>query len=126
MQKMGVVARIVMGLIFVIFGLNGFFNFLPFQPQLPEPAVKFVTALMETGYMFPLIKGTEVVAGICLVLGLFVPLALIALAPIIVNIFLYHYFLAPEGLAMAIVLVVLAFFLGHVYRKSFLSVLKPK
>ena len=88
-------ARIFLGLIFFVFGLNGFLQFMP-QPPQPEAAGAFIGALAATGYMFPLIKGTEVVAGLLLLSGRFVPLALTLLAPIIVNIALFHTVLAPN------------------------------
>jgi uncharacterized membrane protein YphA (DoxX/SURF4 family) len=124
-NKLKPAARIILGLIFVVFGLNGFFNFIPVPPP-PEAGAKFLGALFETGYMFPMIKGIEVIAGLLLLSNLFVPLALLLLAPIIVNIFMYHLMLAPAGLALPLVVVALALFLGHQYRAEYRSVLKMK
>ena len=76
------IARTLLGLVFVVFGLNFFFHFLPMPPMEGAPAA-FMGALFATGYMFPLIKGTEVVAGAMLLGNRFVPLALTLLAPII-------------------------------------------
>lgn len=89
-------ARLALGSIFLVFGLNGFFHFIP-QPAEPPPAaaLAFAGALFQTGYMFPLIKGTEVLASLFLLSGRFVPLALTLLAPIVVNIVAFHVFLAP-------------------------------
>src|SRR5882762_582358 len=78
-------ARILLGFIFLIFGLNGFLNFLPQSGNIPEAALAFAGALMKTGYMFPLIKGTEVIVGVLLLSNRFVPLALALVAPIVVN-----------------------------------------
>src|SRR5512135_3428138 len=71
------IARILMGLMFFVFGLNGFLNFIP-QPKtpLPEGAVAFAMALMKTGYMMPLVTGTQLLVGVLLLLNRFVPLAL--------------------------------------------------
>ena len=85
---------------FFVFGLNGFFNFIPMPPP-PEPALKFLVALIGTGYLFPLIKGIEVLCGLALLSGLFVPLTLVVLAPIVVNIFLFHTILAHVGAPLA-------------------------
>src|SRR3954462_1793472 len=76
------IGRVLMGLMFFVFGLNGFFNFIP-QPKdpVPEKAMAFAGALMATGYMFKLIKGTEVLVGILLLANRFVPLALAFIAP---------------------------------------------
>lgn len=124
-QKITLGARLLFGIIFLIFGLNGFFNFIPVPPP-PEAGMKFLGALAETGYMFPVIKGLEVLVGVALLAGLFVPLALVVIAPIVVNIFLYHVLLAPEGAALAVVLIVLNIFLGWSYRSSYSALLKAK
>jgi uncharacterized membrane protein YphA (DoxX/SURF4 family) len=88
------VARILLGLVFLVFGLNYFVPFLP-TPPMEGPAAAFAGALFATGYMFPLIKGIEVLAGALLLAGRFVPLALLLLAPIVVNIAAFHVFLTP-------------------------------
>ena len=122
MQKAVLGARIVLGLIFTVFGLNGFFHFLPL-PELSEEAGAFMGALAATGYMFPLIKLTEVVGGVMLLAGRFVPLGLTLLAPVVVNILLFHLVLDPAGMIMTVVLVVLQIFLAWAYRGSFTGVL---
>jgi uncharacterized membrane protein YphA (DoxX/SURF4 family) len=96
MKKVAIVARILLGLIFFVFGLNGFLNFIPLPPA-PEPAQKFLMALAETGYMFPLIKTIEVITGLFILINFQVPFALLLLAPIAINIFLFHLFL--EGVS---------------------------
>ncbi|MBY0472605.1 DoxX family membrane protein [bacterium] len=110
---MPMIARILFGLIFFVFGLNGFLQFMPTPPP-PEAAASFFGAMMQTGYFFPLLKATEIICGILLLSGSFVPLALVVLAPIILQIFFFHLFLAPSGLAMAVILgaieIYLAFF----------------
>ncbi|AKT40515.1 hypothetical protein [Chondromyces crocatus] len=118
-------ARILLGLIFFVFGLNGFLNFLPPQPPPPEAAGAFLGGLASAGYMFPLIKGTEVLAGLALLGNRFVPLALTLLAPVIVNIAAFHVFLAP-GYAMVVALLGLELFLAWSYRDSFRGVLAAK
>ena len=101
MKKAPLIARILLGLIFFVFGLNGFLNFIP-TPPMPERVAAFMSGLMASGYFFPFLKGTEVVCGLLLLSGAFVPLALVVLAPIIINIFMFHAFLAPSGLPLAI------------------------
>jgi hypothetical protein len=117
-------ARILMGLLFFVFGLNGFLNFIP-QPKtpLPDGAVAFAGALMKTGYLFPLIMGTQLLVGALLLSNRFVPLALALIAPIIINILAFHAFLAPSGLALAIVVLALELYLTWEYRKAFLPML---
>lgn len=118
-------ARILLGLIFFVFGLNGFLGFIP-QPPLTGAPGDFVGALVATGYMFPLIKGTEVVAGALLLSNRFVALALVLLAPVIVNIALFHFVLAPDALAMTFVILGLELSLAWAYRDAFRGVLAAK
>ncbi len=127
-QKAALASRLLLGLIFFVFGLNGFLNFMPPPPGMPEAALKFAGALAETGYMFPMIKGTEVIGGLLLLSGFFVPLALTILAPVIINIFAFHLFLAPSGLALPIVIVALEIFTAWSYCETFKPMLsrKPK
>ena len=112
MSKAPLIARILLGLIFFVFGLNGFLNFIPVPAEIPEPQMQFMTGLMATKYFFPFLKGTEVVCGALLLLGMYVPLALIVLAPIVLNIFFVHVFMSPEGLPMAIFIGLLQIYLS--------------
>jgi len=114
------IARILLGLVFFVFGLDGFFHFIP-QPTEPpsEPALSFAMGLLKSGYMFPLIKGTEVAVGALLLSNRFVALALVVIAPVIVNIFAFHAFLAPSGIVIAGALVVLAAYLAWVHRGAY-------
>jgi uncharacterized membrane protein YphA (DoxX/SURF4 family) len=89
-----IVVRTLLGLIFFVFGLNGFLHFIP-NPPPPPPAAQFFGALFATGYMIPLIFTAQVVGGALLLVGVAVPFALVILAPVIVNILLFHLFLAP-------------------------------
>lgn len=118
------VARTLLGLLFLVFGLNGFLHFMP-MPPAPARAGEFLGALAATGYMFPLIKGTEVVAGALLLSGRLVPLALVLLAPVIVNIVAYHLALAPGGYGLLALIVGLEAYLAWAYRDSFAGVLNP-
>jgi hypothetical protein len=114
----------LLGLLFFVFGLNGFFEFIP-RPSTPPPpgAMTFVGALLSSGYMFPLIKGTEVVAGVALLSNRFVPLALTVLAPIVLNILLFHTILAPSGAVMAFAILGLELYLAWVHRERFAPML---
>ncbi|HMJ51189.1 MAG TPA: DoxX family protein [Polyangiaceae bacterium] len=112
-------SRVLLGCIFLVFGLNGFLNFLPQPANVPEGALAFGGALFKTGYMFPLIKGTEIVVGALLLSNRFVPLALALVAPIVVNIFAFHAFLAPAGVGLAAVIVALEAYLAWTYRDAY-------
>ena len=124
-QKASHAPRILLGLGFAVFGLNGFLQFMP-QPPVPEAAGAFLGGLAATGYMFPLIKGTEVVAGLMLLSNRFVPFALTLLAPILVNIVLFHVVLAPAGTVMALVFVALEVFVAWTHRDAFRGVLAAR
>ena len=114
-------ARVVLGGIFFVFGLNGFLQFLS-SPPIPPRALAFIAALGATGYMFPIIKGTEVIAGALLLSNRYVPLALTLLAPIIVNITLFHTILAPS-LPLTLLILAAEIFLAWSYRKAFAPML---
>ncbi|RMG46396.1 MAG: DoxX family protein [Acidobacteria bacterium] len=119
-------ARVLLGLIFFVFGLNGFLHFLP-MPELAGPARSMMEALAGTGYFFPVLKLVETISGAALLADLFVPLALVLLAPVVVQIALFHLFLDPAGLPLAAVIVVLEAYLGFgVYRERFAGVLRPR
>ena len=114
------IARYLLGLPMLVFGLNGFFNFIP-QPEtpLPERAVAFAGALMNSGYMMPLIGLTQLVVGVLLVVNRCVPLALVLFAPFIVNAVAFHVFLEPSGLPAAGVFLALELYLAWHYRAAF-------
>lgn len=122
-------ARLLLGLVFAVFGLNGFVNFIP-PPAKPMPAgaAAFLTALFATGYMIRLVAGTQLVAGVLLLANRFVPLALLLLAPVIVNIVAFHLFLAPDGLPLAAIVLVFEVALMWTVRAAYrplLSVRSP-
>ena len=113
-------ARVLLGLVFFVFGLDGFLHFIPQPTEMPaEPALSFAMGLMKSGYMFPLIKGTEVVVGALLLANRFVPLALVIIAPVIINIFAFHAFLVPSGVVLASALVVVASYLAWIHRSAY-------
>ena len=118
------IARILMGLPLIVFGLNGFFNFIP-PPTTPLPAkaAAFAGALANTGYMMQLIGATQLIVGLLLVLNRFVPLALALFAPFIVNSIAFHSFLEHSGLPMATVFLVLEVYLAWVYRNAYRPIL---
>ncbi len=111
MKKVALVLRCLLGLVFVGSGVSFFFTT---PPPLEGNMATFFAGMAATGYFFTLLKVTEIVCGLLLLSGRFVPLALVVLAPVILNIFLVHAFLEPSGLPIALALgaieIYLAFF----------------
>ncbi len=117
--------RILLGLMFLVFGLNGFFNFMPPPKDMPEHIGAVLGTLTTAGYM-KVVCGTMVLVGALLLLNLFVPLALALLAPIIVGIITFHVFVAPSTIAPAIVVTVMELYLALAYRHAFYPMLRVK
>jgi len=118
MRIVTLIARLLLGLIFVVFGLNGFLNFLNMGPMPAGLAGQFIGALVLSHY-FWVIAGLQVVGGALLLVNRYVPLGLVLLGPVIVNILLYHIFLNPSGLLMAIVVTVLWGIVFYSHRQYF-------
>jgi len=117
-------ARLLLGLIFTVFGLNGFLHFIPIPPA-EGAAGSFMGGLAASGYFFPLLAGTQVAVGLALLTNIFAALALVVLAPITVHIVAYHT-LAPDGMAMALLIVVLQGVVAWNLRAAFSPLLKAK
>jgi len=113
-----VILRSLLGLVFIVFGSNKLLHFIPNPPE-PPAAMDFFVALFKTGYFIPLLATTEMLSGLLLLTGMMVPFALVLLAPVIVNIFMFHFFLAPGGLPLALVVVVLEVALAWMHRDTF-------
>lgn len=125
MKYVIILARVLLGLLFLVFGLNGFFHFMGPMPEMQGQAGAFITALASSGYIY-VIAFLQVVGGLCLLLGArFVPLGLTLLGPVIVNIVLFHLFLEPSGLPMAIGISAFALFLLWIYRFKFPAIFQP-
>jgi len=119
-----IVARVLLGLVFVVFGSNIFLHFIPMPPLPATLAGDFSKALMQSHYIY-VVGLLQVIGGLLLLIGRYVPLGLTLLGPVIVNILLFHIFLDPSGLPMAIVVAVLALFLLWRHRTNFAGLLKP-
>ena len=119
-----IIVRVLLGLMFAVFGSNAFLHFIP-MPPMQGDAGAFIGALANSGYIY-VIALLQVVGGLLLLLGgRFVSLGLTLLGPVIVNIVLYHIFLDTQGLPMAICISVFALFLLWVYRFKFPAIFQP-
>ena|SRR5256885_9050574 len=106
MKIVVLIARLLLGLIFVVFGLNGFLNFLNMGPMPTGLAGQFIAALFVSHYLW-LVAAIQIVGGALLLVNRFVPLALVLLGPVIFNIICYHVFLNPSGAQLAVVVTIL-------------------
>ena len=115
--------RWLLGILFIAHGLNGFVNYMPqAATPIPERALAFVAALTIAGYVFPLVNAIEIAAGVLLLANRFVPLALVALAPIVVNIVAFYVVLgglAPAGTLLAVLVLGLEGYLVWTHREVF-------
>jgi len=122
------IVRLLFGACWLFFGLNGFFHFYMPEPKTPPPApaAALFQGFVGSGYMLQFISGTQAAVGVLLLSGLFVPLALTVIAPVIVNILAFHLYANRENLEIALVVVALELFLAFAYRKAFAGVLAPR
>src|SRR3954463_16645548 len=105
------IARILLGLIFVVFGLNFFFHFIPMaQPVMSDKAQAFSGGLFGSGYFFQYMKVIEIASGFFLLINRYTALFVLVLLPISLNIFLFHAILAPAGLPIGLAVIVLQAF----------------
>jgi putative oxidoreductase len=114
MKIAALIARFLLGLIFLVFGLNGFLHFIPAPPPPPGPAGQFSGALLASHY-FLVVSALQVAGGLLLLVNRYVPLALVLLGPVIVNILCFHLLMYRTGLPMAILVAILwgILFLRH-------------
>ncbi len=119
------IARILLGLLFAVFGLNGFLHFIPQQSPPTGLAGQYVAALFVSHYLVVVFL-LELIGGLLLLANRFVPLALVLLGPVVVNILLFHVCLAPKGLPMALFATVLWFVIFAGVRSAFAGVFAQK
>lgn len=123
MKVVTIIARVLLGLIFLVFGSNAFLHFIP-MPPMSGHAKDFIGAMHATGYL-QVIAALQVIGGALILLGRYVPLGLTLLGPIIVNIDLYHIFMDRSGLPMAFLVSALSLFLLWRYRDAFAALVRP-
>ncbi len=123
MKIAAIIVRILLGLGFVVFGSNIFLHFMPAPPPPATLAGDFSKALMQSHYIY-VVGLLQVIGGLLLLIGRYVPLGLTLLGPVIVNILLFHVFLDPSGLPLAIIVAILALFLLWRYRTNFAGLVR--
>ena len=123
MRTVSAVARYLAGVIFLVFGLNGFLHFIPFPPP-SGVAGQFMAALFVSHYL-TVIFGVQVIGAVLLLANRYAPLALAVLAPVIVNILCFHALMAPSGLPLALFVAVLWALIFVDVRPAFTGLFQP-
>lgn len=119
MKAATLICRIILGLIYLVFGLDYYLHFIPYQPNHTGAAAEFKNGLMAAGYLYPMMKSIQIVGGISLLINRYAPFSAVALFPISVNVFLFHTILVPSGWFMGVLLIVPNIFLGYAWRKYY-------
>ncbi|MCW3051376.1 MAG: hypothetical protein JWN14_546 [Chthonomonadales bacterium] len=114
------ITRNLLGLLFLVFGLNGFLHFLP-MPMPTGLAGQYFTVLSASHYMVPVFL-LQIVGGALLLANRYVPIALVLLGPVIVNILMYHALMAPQGLPLAVIVTALFLFVFYSVRQAFTGI----
>lgn len=109
----------LLGLLYLVFGLDYFFHFIPYQPMHTGAAADLKTGLMGTGYIYPMMKTMQVLGGLLLMVNRYAPFSAVMLFPISLNVFLFHTVLVPSGWLMGVFLLLPNLFLGYAYRKYY-------
>ncbi len=119
------IVRVLLGLAFLLFGLNGFLNFMPAPKDMPQDIMSVMSALMNAGYL-KVVSGTEVLVALMLLTNRFVPLALTLLAPILVGILTFHIAMQPATIGPGIVVTMMELYLAWAYRGAFRTMLAAR
>jgi len=119
MKNATLIIRIILGIIYLVFGLDYFLHFIPYQPMHTGKAAALKDGLMGTGYIYPMMKSIQIIGGISLLINRYAPFFAVVLFPISLNVFLFHTILVPSGLLMGVFLLVPNLFLGYAYRQYY-------
>ncbi len=125
MRIVSMVARILLGVMFTVFGLNGFLHFIPSPAFPPGYLHDFFTALVGSGF-YIMVFGVQLICGILLLIDLYVPLAIVALAAVLVNILTFHATMNPQGFPTAILATILWFLTAWPIRAQFAPIFARK
>ncbi|ASU36731.1 hypothetical protein [Mucilaginibacter xinganensis] len=127
MKTTVLIFRMLLGFLYVVFGLDYFLHFIPYQPLHTGAAGAFIAGLKGTGYFYPMLKVIQIIGGLALMINRYAPFFAVVLFPISLNVLLFHTFLVPSGWLMGVTLMVPNLFLGYAYRKYYsgMFVAKP-
>lgn len=119
MKRTVIIMRILLGLLYLVFGLDYFLHFIPYQPEHTGAAAALKEGLIGTGYIYPMMKTMQVLGGLSLMIDRYAPFSAVVLFPISLNVFLFHTILVPSGWLMGVFLLVPNIFLGYAYREYY-------
>jgi putative oxidoreductase len=125
MKIAATIARLLLGLIFLVFGLNDFLHFIPMGTMPPRPAGQFAGLLMSTHYMNA-VGLVMVVSGALLLVNRYVPLGLVLLGPVLVNILLFHVLMQPKGVALGVLATILWILVAIRVRSAFYGLFQQR
>jgi hypothetical protein len=125
MKIAATIARYLLGVLFTVFGLNMFFNFIPAPPPPPGYAGQFSAVMMATHYMYA-VGSVMVVSGLLFLANLYVPLALVLLAPVLYNILIFHIVMNPSGIGMGLFATLLWLLVAWYHREAFAGILQKR
>ena len=118
--------RSLLGFIYLVFGLDYFFHFIPYQPLHTGKPGALVAGLKGTGYIYPMMKTIQIAGGLSLLFNRYAPFFAVVLFPISLNVLLFHTILVPSGWLMGVTLMVPNLFLGYAYRKYYQGLFTAK
>src|ERR1700755_1795183 len=116
MKTTALVSRLLLGFLYLVFGLDYFLHFIPYQPLHTGKAGAFIAGLKGTGYFYPMQKVIQIAGGLSLLTNLYAPFFAVVLFPISLNVFLFHTLLVPSGWLMGVLLLLPNILLGFGYR----------
>ncbi len=119
MKTWVVIMRSLLGFLYLVFGLDYFLRFIPFQPLHTGAPGALVAGLKGTGYIYPMMKTIQILGGLSLLLNRYAPFSAVVLFPISLNVLLFHTLLVPSGWLMGVFLIGPNLFLGYAYRKYY-------
>ena len=119
MKNATLIFRVLLGFIYLVFGLDYFLHFIPYQPMHTGAAAALKDGLIGTDYIYPMMKTIQIIGGISLMVNRYAPFSAVMLFPISLNVLLFHTILVPSGWLMGVFLIVPNLFLGYAYRNYY-------
>lgn len=120
------ISRLVLGFLYLVFGLDYFLHFIPYQPMHTGVTGALVAGLKGVGYIYPMMKVIQITAGLALLTNRFAPFAAVVVFPISLNVMLFHTVLVPSGWYMGVLLLIPNILLGFGYRKYYAGMFTAK